>query len=130
MFLAANDGQYSIAEISHGYGISKNHLMKVAQRLVAEGYVTSVRGRGGGLMLARPAGAINVGVVVRAVEDTSSFVECLDAARNNCVVTPVCGLRDVLRDGIEAFMQHLDQFTIADLVGNTSAFKAALKLPG
>ena len=61
MFLAVKDGHHSIAEIAHAYGISKNHLMKVAQRLTAEGFVESVRGRNGGLKLARPANALNVG---------------------------------------------------------------------
>jgi Rrf2 family transcriptional regulator, nitric oxide-sensitive transcriptional repressor len=129
MFLAANDGHHSIAEIAHAYGISKNHLMKVAQRLAAEGFVESVRGRSGGLKLARPASALNVGSIVRAMEDTGSFVECFDAATNSCVVTPVCGLRHSLAGAVEAFTQHLDQFTVADLIPNVESFGRHLNLP-
>lgn len=116
MFLAVKDGHHSIAEIAHAYGISKNHLMKVAQRLTAEGFVESVRGRSGGLKLARPAKALNVGSIVRVMEDTGTFVECFDPATNNCVVTPTCGLRHALSGALEAFTQHLDQFTVADLI--------------
>lgn len=127
MFLAAHEGHHSIAAISSGYGISKNHLMKVAQRLVAEGFVRSLLGRGGGLMLARPAAAINVGSVVRVMEDVGTFVECFDPAINRCVATPVCGLRHALAGGVEAFMAHLDGFTLAHLIGDTEKFRAAFR---
>ncbi|WP_417593513.1 RrF2 family transcriptional regulator [Parasphingorhabdus sp.] len=125
MYLAANDGHHSITEIARRYDISKNHLMKVAQRLVAEGFVESVRGRSGGLLLGQPADTINVGTVVRTFEDYGTFVECFDRAGNGCVVTPVCGLRHVLSDGVEAFLQHLDGFTVADLVGDKVRFQSA-----
>lgn len=122
MFLAVKDGHHSIAEIAHAYGISKNHLMKVAQRLAAEGFVEGVRGRSGDLKLARPANALNVGSIMRAMEDTGTFVECFDAATNSCVVTPACGLRHALAGALEAFARHLDQFTIADLVPDSNSY--------
>lgn len=112
MFLAVKDGHHSIAEIAHGYDISKNHLMKVAQRLTAEGFVESVRGRSGGLKLARPADTLNIGSIVRIMEDTGSFVECFDAATNSCVVTPACGLRYALAGALEAFAAHLDRKSV------------------
>ena len=127
MFLAAKDGHHSIAAISSGYGISKNHLMKVAQRLVGEGFVKSVLGRGGGLMLARPAIEINVGSVVRVMEDMGNFVECFDTATNKCVATPVCGLRHALAGSVEAFLVHLDGFTVAHLIGDADKFRAAFE---
>ena len=125
MYLAANDGHHSITEIARQYGISKNHMMKVAQRLVAEGFVDSVRGRSGGLLLNQPAAAINVGKVVRRFEDSGNFVECFDKASNGCVITPVCGLRHILADSVEAFMRHLDGFTVADLIGGKVRFQSA-----
>lgn len=122
MFLAVKDGHHSIAEIAHAYGISKNHLMKVAQRLAAEGFVEGVRGRSGGLKLTRPANALNVGSIMRIMEDTGTFVECFDAATNSCVVTPACGLRHALAGALEAFARHLDQFTIADPVPDSKSY--------
>ncbi len=124
MYLAAHDGQHSIAEIARQYGISKNHLMKVAQRLVAEGFVDSIRGRSGGLLLNQPADMINVGHVVRTFEEYGGFVECFDEASGSCVVSPVCGLRHALSGGLEAFLRHLDRFTVADLVGNKAKFRS------
>lgn len=129
MFLAAADGQRSIAEITRAYGISKNHMMKVAQRLVGEGFVDAARGRKGGLRLARPASAINLGEVVRALEETATFVECFDLATNTCVITPVCRLTHVLGGAIEAFMASLDQYTLADICANPAALRALLE-PG
>ena len=126
MFLAVEEGHHSIGEIARSYGISKNHLMKVAQRLTAEGFVTSVRGRSGGLKLARPAKAINVGAIVRILEDTGTFVECFDSATNTCVATPVCGLRHSLAGALEAFVRHLDQFTVADLVPDADGMRRQL----
>ena len=130
MFLAVKEGHHSIADIACAYGISKNHLMKVAQRLTAEGFVESVRGRSGGLRLARPAAALNVGAVVRTMEDTGTFVECFDAATNACVVTPVCGLRHVLAGAVEAFSRHLDQYSVADLVPDAEGFRRKLDYKG
>lgn len=126
MFLAVKDGHHSIAAIASAYGISKNHLMKVAQRLTAEGCVESVRGRNGGLRLARPASALNVGAIMRMMEDTGNFVECFDAATNTCVVTPACGLRHALAGALEAYARHLDTFTIADLVADSLHFDRLL----
>ena len=124
MFLAVKDGHHSIADIASAYGISKNHLMKVAQRLTAEGFVESVRGRSGGLKLALQPAQLNVGAIVRTMEDTGTFVECFDAATNTCVVTPACGLQHVLTGALESFARHLDQFSIADLIPHKERFGA------
>jgi Rrf2 family transcriptional regulator, nitric oxide-sensitive transcriptional repressor len=129
MFLAVKDGHHSIAEIAGSYGISKNHLMKVSQRLASEGFIESVRGRSGGLKLARPAAALNVGAIVRIMEDMGNFVECFDAATNSCSVSPVCGLRHTLAGALEAFARHLDRYTIADLIPNTESFARHLDMP-
>ena len=126
MYLSVKDGHHSIADIASAYGISKNHLMKVAQRLTAEGFVDSVRGRGGGLRLAQPPSELNVGAIVRIMEDTGAFVECFDAATNTCVATPVCGLRHALAGALETFAQHLDGITVADLIPNRAAFRQRL----
>ncbi|MEX0692824.1 MAG: Rrf2 family transcriptional regulator [Rhodospirillales bacterium] len=124
MFLAANDGIHSIAAISARYGISKNHMMKIAQRLVAEGLVKSVRGRSGGLTLSQPADEINVGHVVRSLENMGGFVGCFGAGGDGCIVSPVCGLRHVFVDAIESFLQHLDGYTIAEVIGDKDRFKS------
>ena len=126
MYLAARDGYRSIGEIAQAYGISKNHLMKVAQRLAAEGFVEAARGRSGGLRLACPPQQINIGRVTRTMEETGNFVECFDPATNSCIITPACQLRHVLSGGLEAFFRHLDRYTLANLVNDPGAFRHIL----
>jgi Rrf2 family transcriptional regulator, nitric oxide-sensitive transcriptional repressor len=104
-----------IAEISAAYGISSHHLGKVANLLAREGLVEAVRGRGGGLRLARPAGQIKVGAVVRACEPNMHLVECFDKPRNTCPIAPVCGLARALAQAQEQFLASLDGHTLAEL---------------
>ena len=126
MYLAVHDGHRSIGEIAQAYGISKNHLMKVAQRLVAEGFLVAMRGRSGGLQLARAPDRINVGLVARTMEETGSFVECFNPQTNGCVITPACQLRHALAGGLEAFFRHLDSYSLADLTKDPTAMRESL----
>ncbi len=122
MFLASQEGSQTIDDIASAYDISKNHLMKIVQRLASAGFIISQRGRGGGLTLARDPAEINIGAVVRALEEVSQFVECSPSSINNCIVTPVCGLSHMLADAVEAFLSHLDQFTLSDAMGKKNRF--------
>lgn len=101
----------SIAEIARGYGISQNHLMKVAHDLGRAGYVEGVRGRAGGIRLARPPEKINVGAVVRQMEDGFDLVEC-----DTCAIAAACELTRILDEALAAFMKVLDRYTLADLL--------------
>jgi Rrf2 family nitric oxide-sensitive transcriptional repressor len=112
MHLAARPERHaSISEIARSYGISQNHLMKVVHDLRKAGYLESVRGRSGGIRLARPAGEINVGTVVRHTEEGFDLVDC-----GSCIIAPACGLTGVLGEALRAFMRVLDGYTLADLV--------------
>lgn len=131
MLLAAEpDGLHRIADIARRYAISQNHLMKVVQTLAEAGFVQSMRGRGGGLRLARPAERINLGAVVRATEDNFALVECFDGQSNGCVVSPACGLRGPLEEALHAFFAVLDRYSLADLIGNPVALRRMRHLLG
>ena len=109
---AQEEGRLSpISEISRAYAISQNHLMKVVNDLVNAGYLESVRGRFGGIRLARPATEINVGAVVRHTEEGFELVEC-----GSCVIAPACGLTGALGEALAAFMKVLDGYSLADLL--------------
>src|SRR5690606_31820486 len=108
-----NDGLSTIGEIADSYGISKNHLMKVVQELNIKGYITAIRGKNGGLRLAGPAEAINIGQLVRATEQDLALVECFSGGQH-CVITPACELKKVFAEALEAFFAVLDQYTLAD----------------
>ncbi len=106
----------TIGDIARSYDISKTHLMKVVHQLGLRGYVETVRGRRGGLRLARRADEIGVGDVIRSTEENLDLVECFDPATSQCTIVSVCGLRGPLRDALAAFLAVLDRYTIADLV--------------
>ena len=111
LYLAARpDRLCSISEIAGAYGISQNHLMKVVSDLVGAGYLDSVRGRSGGVRLARPPAEINVGAVVRHTEDGFDLVDC-----GSCVIAPACGLTGALAQALSAFMKVLDGYTLENL---------------
>lgn len=105
----------TIEQISNAFAVSRNHLMKVANRLATLGYVDSMRGSGGGLMLGQPAKDIRVGAVVRDMEPDFGLVECF-RPENQCVITPVCVLPHMLQEALDAFLAVLDRYTLADLI--------------
>lgn len=107
----------TVTELSDYYGISRHHLVKVVHWLGRQGYVTTSRGKQGGLCLARPAKDINIGEVARATEPGFDLVECFDAATNTCRILPQCGLAGVLMGATRAFLAELDRYTLADLSG-------------
>lgn len=126
MALAASERQMSVDEIASSYGISRNHLAKVAQRLQALGYLAATRGRGGGFRLAVPPEQVNVGEVVRAFESLEGFVDCMDPASPGCAVDGVCGLKHALGGALADFLARLDSYTLADLVPDPGPFFARL----
>lgn len=128
IYLAQSSGQPSVETVAGSFGISRHHLMKVAQQLAALGYVEARRGRGGGLLLAQDPQAINVGALVRALEPTGSFVECFDRATNHCTIAGVCGLQGALNLALGDFLARLDRYTLADLAPNRQKMRAALGL--
>jgi Rrf2 family nitric oxide-sensitive transcriptional repressor len=122
------DELHTIEEVARRYGISRNHLMKVVQTLGQEKLIESLRGRGGGLRLGRPAASINVGAVVRATEDSFALVECFDRARNTCIAAPACGLRGPLEEALQAFLAVLDRYSLADLIRNPGSLRRMRRL--
>jgi Rrf2 family nitric oxide-sensitive transcriptional repressor len=129
MYLALkDDGLATIAEVSESYGISKNHLMKVAHQLGLAGYVSTVRGRRGGLRLAKPAQRIGLGEVVRRTEPDMALVPCFDPINAGCAILPSCVLRHALEKARLAFVAVLDQYTLSDLVGPRAPLQALLAI--
>lgn len=127
MYLALNpERRPTIAEIASSYGISKNHLMKVAYQLGLGGYVETVRGKNGGLRLARDPTEIGLGEVVRRTEPDMALVPCFHPVDAPCVIAPACRLRLALHDARVAFLEVLDGYTLADLVENQNPLAALL----
>lgn len=116
IYLATRDDQLStIQQIADSYDISRNHLMKVVHQLNKKGYIETIRGKKGGMKLRMQPSDINIGVLVRETEHDLSVVECLSGS-NGCRISPVCGLKGMFSEAVEAFLKTLDQYTLADVI--------------
>jgi len=119
IFLAAEPGRRAtIAEVAEAFGVKENHLTKVVHFLGKAGLLANVRGKGGGLGLARPPEQIIVGQVVRETEGAAVPAECFGEDRGHCRITKLCRLSGVLREAVEAFYAVLDRYTLADITRN------------
>jgi len=106
----------TISEISDFYKISRNHLVKVVHHLAGYGFIHTMRGKHGGMKLAREPRQISIGDVVRKMEPNFDIVECFENTSPDCVVTPVCKLKSVLQQAGEEFLGVLDCFSLADAI--------------
>jgi Rrf2 family transcriptional regulator, nitric oxide-sensitive transcriptional repressor len=121
MHLAAANGRLmSTREIADLHGAKYNHLAKVTQWLVNEGYIETIRGRSGGIALAKQPDQICIGTLVRKLESQTALVECMREDRGNCRLSVACGLAVVLKDAEESFFRTLDQVTLADVLKRQS----------
>lgn len=116
----------TVQEVSDAYNISKNHLTKVSHELGKMGLIETVRGRGGGIRLNLPPKEINIGETVRKAEDDFHLVECFNCQTNQCVITPVCRLKGVLHEALDAYFKVLDSYTLADFVENNEGLASML----
>ncbi len=122
------DGLCRVRDVAEAYHVSEHHLMKVVQMLGHIGVIETVRGRGGGIRLARGPHDIVIGDVVRATEGKLHLVECFDIETSTCPLTPVCRFQAALRRALEAFFLVLDGYTLADFVAQPEPMLTLLRV--
>jgi len=119
IYLGMHPGeQITIKELSAAYGISYNHLVKVVHHLGQKGYVHTIRGKSGGMRLGKPADEIVIGEVVRQTEPHMDLLECFEEQTNTCPIAAACALKHVFYQARKAFVDVLDSYTLADVLGN------------
>jgi len=117
IYLASRrDGVCTVNDVAEAYGLSRNHLLKVAQTLRDLDLVETVRGRSGGIRLGKKPEDIGIGALVRATEEEFSLAECMQAGGGRCVISPACRLKGMLHEALSAFLVVLDKYTLADIV--------------
>jgi Rrf2 family transcriptional regulator, nitric oxide-sensitive transcriptional repressor len=108
----------TIAEISAAFRVSENHMTKVVHFLGKQGWIETVRGKGGGIRLAKHPQAIVVGHVICGTEGAAMPAECFRIDEDNCAISSCCQLKGVLAEAVRAFYSVLDRHTLADITRN------------
>jgi Rrf2 family nitric oxide-sensitive transcriptional repressor len=117
-------------DIAQRTNASLNHVLQVVNTLQEHGFIETLRGRTGGVRLARPATDISIGEVFRIFEGGIAFTECFDLATNTCPLVSTCRLRGLLTRAVEAFFHEMDMVTLADLVSGNCGLSALLSFHG
>ena len=104
--------------ISEAYGISAEHVAKTAKWLTQEGYVVAQRGKGGGIRLGKKPESVRIGALIRKSEPHEELLDCFDRTSTSCPLAPACRLKRALEEAQRAFFAVLDDYTLADLLGN------------
>ena len=126
---SAPGGRATIADIAGAYRISPEHLRKVVHHLSQQGYLETLRGKGGGMRLARAPKAINVADVLLATEEDFALAECFTPGKGGCRIAPACVLRQALGEARAAFFAALARYTLADLLAPRPALSRLMALP-
>ncbi|MGI2258698.1 Rrf2 family transcriptional regulator [Shewanella sp. GXUN23E] len=114
---------FRIAEITEVFDLSANHVSKVVHHLGKLGYLETIRGKSGGFRLGIPAHKINIGTVVRQLENSLAPIDC---QKPYCIFTPACQLKGVLSEAVNAYLGVLDKYNLQDVVSNSEQMRALL----
>lgn len=125
-----HDRQVSTREVADAYGISLNHLTKVAKSLTKAGWVLTTRGGGGGLTLAAHTPDTRVGEIVRHTEPHCDIAECFNRSSDTCPITAVCRLKPILYRARKAFFDVLDTVTVREIARNGAELAPILNASG
>lgn len=118
----------SVQKIAKTFDLSDHHLAKVCSTLVKAGLIRSERGRNGGLLLSKPPKDITLGEIVRALSQNTALVECDIAGDCSCLILPVCGFYQPLKNAQNAFFEELDKTSLALACGKNSGLRKLLSL--
>jgi Rrf2 family nitric oxide-sensitive transcriptional repressor len=109
----SRDRVVTVREVADYYAISSEHLKKIVRSLSDAGHIQTVRGKHGGLRLARDPAEINLGALIRAQENLA-LLPCFEP----CDTCPVaeCKLRGLVDEALAAFLAPFDGKTLADII--------------
>ncbi|MGH9190348.1 MAG: RrF2 family transcriptional regulator [Acidimicrobiales bacterium] len=120
----------SVRDIAERTGLPQPYLEQILLALKGAGLVRSKRGVGGGYVLARNALEITLGQIVSAVEGPIVAGDFGEPHQNGaCDHEGQCVLLAVWADVGEHMRQHLDSFTLADMVSRARGVSLAAAPP-
>lgn len=118
MYIAAQGRNVSAREVAEAFDVSRDHVTKSMQGLVALGALTSSPGRNGGFELHADPVSLRLGELVRRLEPNLAIAECF-GEDSTCPLTDACELSSALYEARESFFVSLNRYTLADLVAGT-----------
>ena len=116
-------------DVASACNASAHHVAQVVNQLATMGYLRTLRGRSGGMKLARKPAGITVGEVFVHFESALPLTECFDDGGNTCPLTAGCRLRDALIEAQRAFYRALDDVTLEQLVCDNHRLHHAFSAP-
>lgn len=103
----------NIDEVSEVYGISRNNINKLVHQLGKAEVLATKRGKGGGFYLNQAPEDINLGKMVRLLENSLEVIDCNTPV---CRIRPACRVKSVLNEATHAFMKVLEQYSLQDML--------------
>jgi Rrf2 family nitric oxide-sensitive transcriptional repressor len=130
MACAVNRGQVIRKhDLARSVNASEAHLAVVINQLAKLGFITTTRGRSGGLTLRLAPEEVFVGKVFRLFEGGVPLAECFDREANTCPLSSCCRLNTSIGRALEAFFATLDTVSLADLVNENAGLARLLEIP-
>ncbi|MGL4768552.1 MAG: Fe-S cluster assembly transcriptional regulator IscR [Formosimonas sp.] len=117
--LRAKDGPVNLAAVSERQNISLSYLEQLFGKLRRNGLVDSVRGPGGGYVLARQPSNISVASIIFAVDEPLDARSC--EGREDCSGGQRCMTHDLWHNLNQKMFDYLDSVSLHDLVRNHQA---------
>ena len=128
MYCAASEGLVRVSEVARFFSLPEPFMTKIQHVLKVEGFIETVRGRKGGMRLARPPAEIGLGEIVRSVEESFALAECFGESESCCPLVTSCGLNGALARALDAFLAVLDEVSLADLASSERNLNVLVQL--
>ncbi|KTD16711.1 Rrf2 family transcriptional regulator [Legionella jordanis] len=126
IYIALKKELCTINDIAKAYGISSNHLVKIIHNLAKMGIIRTLRGKSGGIVMAKNPADLNLGELIIKLEPHFDLVPCFNKEKANCCIAPACKLKRILFDAKENFIAILKQYSLADILDNPIELKSLL----
>jgi Rrf2 family protein len=127
--ILADGSPMLVADLATQERIPKQILLELRHR----GLLRSKKGKGGGYMLARPASAVSMGEVIRALDGPIALIPCVSQTAyvkcDECLDERTCGIRLVMQDVRKAMCSILDNATLESVVSAVAGLQRGIEQP-
>ena len=116
LYLAAHPEKLcTVEELAEKLDTSSHHMKKVVHRLACVGYISSLKGRNGGIRLGMTPQEINLAEVLEYTEENLNLFDCF--TQETCpILSRGCKLKDISVQALNSFFKEFSSYTLADLL--------------